>query len=96
MDIYETQWVFITRFSEDLKRSFSSIPVEDELEPIEETVDRAKDAIAGGIVNLIGLNQDLQKVFKELNRSMNAIEGYEGFLKSDMTDLQSMFGENIE
>ena len=98
MQINEKDWVFITRYTEFTNRSneFGAQPNESNDEPVEYTVERAKEALSSQIINLIGLNQDLQKVFRELNTSMNAVDGYEEYLKADLTNIETMLGEQNE
>tara|TARA_B100001996_G_C18668965_1_gene595960 strand:- start:2811 stop:3110 length:300 start_codon:yes stop_codon:yes gene_type:complete len=95
MDLNNKDWGFITRYTEFSTRSseFGQNKDDNLDEPIEYTVERAKEALSGQIINLIGLNQDLQKVFKELGHSINAIEGYEDYFKADLTNVKTMLGE---
>ena len=87
---YKIDWGFITRYTQDQVRKPKAYDVE---ENIETTVERAKEILSGSIVNMIGLNQDLQKVFKQLNNALNTIEMYDDFMESDMTNVQTLLGE---
>jgi hypothetical protein len=97
MNLYESQWVFITRYTQFTERSNEftngNMIMEDDSETIEMTIDRAKEVVNGQIVNMIGLNNDLQKVFRELTKALNAIEGYEDYFKADLTNIETMLGE---
>ncbi len=90
---YEIEWVFITRYTQDQVRKPRIIETN---ENIEETVERAKDILNGSIVNMIGLNQDLQKVFKQLNNALNTIDMYDEWIETDKTNVETLFGENDE
>jgi len=90
---YEIEWVFITRYTQDQVRKPRQIETN---ENIEETVERAKDILNGSIVNMIGLNQDLQKVFKQLNNALNTIDMYDEWIETDKTNVETLFGENDE
>lgn len=90
---YEIEWVFITRYTQDQVRKPRIMETN---ENIEETVERAKDILNGSIVNMIGLNQDLQKVFKQLNNALNTIDMYDEWIETDKTNVETLFGENDE
>lgn len=90
---YEIEWVFITRYTQDQVRRPRNIETN---ENIEETVERAKDILNGSIVNMIGLNQDLQKVFKQLNSALSTIDMYDEWIKADKTNVETLFGDNDE
>jgi len=87
---YEIEWVFITRYTQDQVRRPRNIETN---ENIEETVERAKEILSGSIVNMIGLNQDLQKIFKELNQALNTIDIYDEWMGSDKTNVDTLLGE---
>ena len=87
---YDVQWVFITRYTQDQIRKPKSLEIE---ENIEDTVERAKEILSGSIVNMIGLNQDLQKVFKQLGSALNTIEMYDEWIESDKTNVETLLGE---
>ena len=87
---YKVDWVFITRYTQDQVRKPINL---DEDEQIEETVQRAKEILSGSIINMIGLNQDLQKVFKELNKAINTINIYDEWMGSDKTNVETLLGE---
>lgn len=86
---YKVDWVFITRYTQDQVRKKE---VETD-EHIEETVERAKDILNGSIINMIGLNQDLQKVFKQLSKALNTINIYDEWMGSDKTNIETLLGE---
>lgn len=86
---YKVDWVFITRYTQDQVRKKE---VETD-ERIEETVERAKDILNGSIINMIGLNQDLQKVFKQLSKALNTINIYDEWMGSDKTNIETLLGE---
>ena len=87
---YKVNWVFVTRYTQEQNRS----PKIDETdEHIEETIERAKEVLSGSIVNMIGLNQDLQKVFKKLGSALNTIEMYDDWMGSDKTNVETLLGE---
>jgi hypothetical protein len=90
---YEIEWVFITRYTQDQVRRPRNIETN---ENIEETVERAKDILNGSIVNMIGLNQDLQKVFKQLNSALSTIDMYDEWIEADKTNVETLFGDNDE
>lgn len=87
---YKVNWVFVTRYTQDQVRSPKN---EDIDEHIEETIERAKEVLSGSIVNMIGLNQDLQKVFKQLGSALNTIEMYDDWMGSDKTNVETLLGE---
>lgn len=89
---YEESWVFITRYTQSLPKRIENKENEDEL--IEDTIERAKEVLSGSIVNMIGLNQDLQKVFKELSTALNAVDAYNEWLSTDKTNVETLLGEN--
>ena len=74
---YKIDWVFITRYTQDQIRKPKAFEIE---ENIEETVERAKEILSGSIVNMIGLNQDLQKVSLESFRSKLGVVLQDDFL----------------
>lgn len=88
---YKINWVFVTRYTQDQVRSPKNI--EDMDEHIEETIERAKEVLSGSIVNMIGLNQDLQKVFKQLGSALNTIEMYDDWMGSDKTNVETLLGD---
>lgn len=90
---YKVDWVFITRYTQDQVRKPK---FEDTDESIETTVERAKEILSGSIVNMIGLNQDLQKVFKQLNNALNTIEMYDDWMESDITNVKTLLGDDDE
>ena len=87
---YKVNWVFVTRYTQDQVRNHKN---EDIDEHIEETIERAKEVLSGSIVNMIGLNQDLQKVFKQLGSALNTIEMYDDWMGSDKTNVETLLGE---
>ena len=87
---YKVNWVFVTRYTQDQVRNPKN---EDIDEHIEETIERAKEVLSGSIVNVIGLNQDLQKVFKQLGSALNTIEMYDDWMGSDKTNVETLLGE---
>ena len=87
---YKINWVFITRYTQDQIRQPNVDEVDEE---IEITVERAKEVLNGSIVNMIGLNQDLKKVFKQLNKALNSIEMYDQWMGSDKTNVETLLGE---
>lgn len=87
---YKINWVFITRYTQDQIRQPSVDEVD---EGIEITVERAKEVLNGSIVNMIGLNQDLKKVFKQLNKALSSIEMYDQWMGSDKTNVETLLGE---
>ena len=87
---YKVNWVFVTRYTQDQVRNPKN---EDIDEHIEETIERAKEVLSGSIVNMIGLNQDLQKVFKQLGSALNTIEMYDDWIGSDKTNVETLLGE---
>ena len=87
---YKVNWVFVTRYTQDQVRNPKN---EDIDEHIEETIERAKEVLSGSIVNMIGLNQDLQKVFKQLGSALNTIEMYDDWMGSDKTNVETLLGE---
>ena len=42
---------------------------------------------------MIGLNQDLQKVFKQLGSALNTIEMYDDWMESDITNVETLLGD---
>ena len=88
---YKINWVFVTRYTQDQVRNPKNI--EDMDEHIEETIERAKEVLSGSIVNMIGLNQDLQKVFKQLGSALNTIEMYDDWMGSDKTNVETLLGD---
>lgn len=87
---YKINWVFITRYTQNQIRQPN---IDEADEEIEMTVERAKEVLNGSIVNMIGLNQDLKKVFKELNKALNSIEMYDQWMGSDKTNVETLLGE---
>ena len=87
---YKVNWAFITRYTQELHRSPN---LEETDEQIEETIERAKEVLSGSIVNMIGLNQDLQKVFKQLGSALNTIEMYDDWMESDTTNVETLLGD---
>jgi hypothetical protein len=87
---YKINWVFITRYTQDQIRQPNINEADEE---IEITVERAKEVLNGSIVNMIGLNQDLKKVFKQLNKALNSIEMYDQWMGSDKTNVETLLGE---
>tara|TARA_Y100001937_G_C6962948_1_gene259719 strand:+ start:206 stop:514 length:309 start_codon:yes stop_codon:yes gene_type:complete len=87
---YKVHWVFVTRYTQDQVRNPQEIETD---EHIEETIQRAKDVLSGSIVNMIGLNQDLQKVFKQLGSALNTIEMYDDWMGSDKTNVETLLGD---
>ena len=87
---YKIAWTFITRYTQDQIRKQK---IDDYEENLEETVERAKEILSGSIVNMIGLNQDLQKIFKELNQALNTIDIYDEWMGSDKTNVDTLLGE---
>ena len=87
---YKVHWVFVTRYTQDQVRNPKEIETD---EHIEETIQRAKDVLSGSIVNMIGLNQDLQKVFKQLGSALNTIEMYDDWMGSDKTNVETLLGD---
>jgi hypothetical protein len=45
---------------------------------------------------MIGLNQDLQKVFKQLNSALSTIDMYDEWIEADKTNVETLFGDNDE
>ena len=88
---YKVNWVFVTRYTQDQIREPQRLDEVDE--HIEETIERAKEVLSGSIVNMIGLNQDLQKVFKQLGSALNTIEMYDDWMGSDKTNVETLLGE---
>tara|TARA_B100001996_G_C18645205_1_gene587111 strand:- start:1061 stop:1351 length:291 start_codon:yes stop_codon:yes gene_type:complete len=89
---YKISWVFITRYTQDQPKRTQLF--EDDAEDIQDTVERAKEILSGSIVNMIGLNQDMQKVFKQLNTALNAIDIYDEWMGSDKTNVETLLGDN--
>ncbi|OUW68856.1 MAG: hypothetical protein CBD62_01155 [Candidatus Pelagibacter sp. TMED202] len=87
---YKVNWVFVTRYTQDQVRNEK---IEEVNEHIEETIERAKEVLSGSIVNMIGLNQDLQKVFKQLSGALNTIEMYDDWMESDKTTVETLLGD---
>ena len=87
---YKVNWVFVTRYTQDQVRNEK---IEEVNEHIEETIERAKEVLSGSIVNMIGLNQDLQKVFKQLSGALNTIEMYYDWMESDKTTVETLLGD---
>ena len=87
---YKVHWVFVTRYTQDQVRNPE---LTETSEHIEETIERAKEVLNGSIVNMIGLNQDLQKVFKQLGSALNTIEMYDDWMGSDKTNVETLLGD---